>query len=281
MYFKALEIALDDGEILATRRATTLKAQQPSRIKSSSFQQKANGIENTSRQVPGNRITAMLTDGGFGRVNNPSEEVLLELRFILKKRHKRIGTWVSIGTARAMSAPDGRPNILKLAKKGIEMVGDPEPVHERMLEESQREDNGFLYYRFNDPNGLSVDMDEWKPRGSGGNSGSQTMQVMDNAFATWANRVEVVKKFEQCAEELVKTRRARAKEGISRWERYALGKFYVCTKNDCPYDPDETWHYRTNFIQHLKSDHGIIDQSDIENMLDECEYSWEYKSPKH
>ncbi len=101
----------------------------------------------------------------------------------MKNRHKKIGTWVSIGTARAMSAPDVRINLVKLIKKTFEMVGEPEQAHVDMETESRRD--GFLYHRFNQPNGLTIEMYEWSPRGSGENSGVHTLEAMDTAFARW------------------------------------------------------------------------------------------------
>ncbi|KAK3369947.1 acyl transferase/acyl hydrolase/lysophospholipase [Podospora didyma] len=281
LYFKPLEIALDDGEIF--RRKKTLFRTQTSAISSGGTLTRTgsaannNNNNNNNRQQDRTRSTVRFTDGGFGRANNPAEEVLRELRSILKSRFKRIGTWVSIGTARQAATSDPNdPNLVNTTLLSYARLGDPEPVHERMVGESAKDK--FAYCRLNEVNGLpSVQMDEWLPRGSG----TQTMETMKNAFASWAARAENVAKFQKCAKALVQNRRKRASESKSLWERYALGKFYVCPEDDCIYDPDETWHYRTTFLQHLKWPHMKRNEAEIEAMLEQCEYVWEYKPPNY
>jgi hypothetical protein len=278
LYFKPLEIALDDGEILSGKKSMTKTT--------FSRQGSSNLLRNLTNSAPAGpagqpeRATVRLTDGGFGRNNNPGEEVLHELRSMMRSRNKKIGTWVSIGTGRARETADrNRPNMVGTVMQSFARVGDTEAVHEMLQEESQRDNFKFRYFRLNEASSLdSIEMDEWKPSGSSEDSGRETLKKIDDAFNSWAGNVENVKRFQKCARALVMARRNRCKD-ISRWERYALGKFYVCRRNDCIYDPDELWHYRNTFRNHLREDHNIQDDEEMEDTMSRGEYYWEYKAP--
>ncbi|KAK0713705.1 acyl transferase/acyl hydrolase/lysophospholipase [Lasiosphaeria miniovina] len=268
LYFKPLEVALDDGEVVS--RKTTIA--RLTRTFAVGVRAGSGNAGSSTAAIP--ERTARFTDGGFGRANNPSEEVLRELKSILKKRYKKIGTWVSIGTARPIPKSDPKRQTLhNTTLLSYAKLGDPEPVNEMMKMESREK---FAYYRLNEVNGLpGVDMDEWQPR----HSGEATMEKMKNAFATWASEAENVERFQECARALVRNRRERARESMSLWERYAMGRFYFCPESDCIYDPDETWHYRSTFERHLGSVHRK-NAAAIRDTLDKCEYCWEYKPPK-
>lgn len=270
LYFKPFEVALDDGEVLKRRR-TLFRARQ-----SSITTGQLTGIEySTHARASEPRPTALLSDAGFGPSNNPSEEVHRELTSILSKRAKKISTWVSIGTARKMSS-SAKTSLRDVVKQAINEVGNPEPVHESIKQKSRAPgNNGFAYFRLNDPDGLHVDMDEWEPKGVGEQSGSKTIKKITGCYTNWAAQTENVNMLRACAERLVRIRRARGADK-SLWERYALGKFYTCDLNDCKYDCDETWHYRDTFLQHLKTDHKVKDAK-LEHLLRQCEWLWEYK----
>ncbi|KAK3315432.1 hypothetical protein B0H66DRAFT_565356 [Apodospora peruviana] len=83
--------------------------------------------------------------------------------------------------------------------------------------------------------------------------------------------------FQTCAEVLVRNRRQRTRD-LSRWERYALGKFYVCGEKNCTYDCDEAWHYRDEFVRHLH-EHHRMDKRSVQKTLGLCEQFWDYKPP--
>ncbi|KAM7213897.1 hypothetical protein V8F06_010716, partial [Rhypophila decipiens] len=251
LFFKPLVVVKGDGEIMPT--------------------------------LPGNGFkppeTIYLTDAGYGRANNPSEQVLLELRSLLANRNKKINTWVSVGTAR--SDKDKYPEEKKLRfttprviMEGLNKLGDTEPVHEHMEVESRKNNGaGFYYVRLNEPGGLDIEMDEWKISGDI----NQTLEAIKVSFNNWASKTENVDKLQECARALVQNRRERAKNR-PRWDRYALGSFYICGQKNCAYDCDKTWDYRDEFEKHL-TDHGIAAGETLTRMTRDCEQHWDYKPP--
>lgn len=260
LYFKALEIALDDGEVSPLKRPSTLSGQLSRRPTIKPNQKK--------------RDIASFTDAGFSRDNNPAKQVHDELKTIFRKRNKKVANWISIGTAR-MPATQDLNRLKSFLKVGISRVGDPEPVHNDMKDFSKNE--GFNYYRLNEVDGvMNVEMDEWEPR-FGDNSGSRTIGAMEQAFANWGNQMINQKWLKSAAKNLVKIRRARVHDA-SRWERFALGKFFICRADDCIYDTDQTWNYRVEFIQHLKAVHHYDDRR-IEQEVKDCSKEWDYKPP--
>ncbi|KAL8370125.1 hypothetical protein RB595_000483 [Gaeumannomyces hyphopodioides] len=274
-YFKPLEVELRDGEPIRGRRGTGLSA-----LGTGGFHRRQSGRS----QVAGNRkTTVLLRDTGANRANNPAEEVKKELKSILRQRDKRIGAWVSVGTARPSEAQmrgfTGSITLMRGMRDLIHQYGDPEPVHES-LKEWANETPDAHYFRFNEPNGLgdqnAVEMDEWRPR----ESGARTIEKMDQAFASYMRQPSSHGRFQRCARRLVDCRRRRAAaEDRSHWNRYALGTFYVCNRHDCKYDTDETWHYRYAFEQHLSQDHGLeVGSEGCSKMwVEGCERSWDYK----
>lgn len=215
--------------------------------------------------------TMVLTDGGFDRCNNPAEEVYREVHILTTNSNKRIHTFVSVGTARQMRPfQSGKPRTAPVVEEGLSSLGNPEPNHEKMVETSKKD--GFGYYRLNQANGLRVEMDEWKPS----SQGNLTLETMTQSFNRWAVKQENILMFQDCAARLVQNRRERSRNR-SRWERFALGKFYVCGEENCNLDCDETWNYRDEFCLHLKSQHGIAEGAEMKAMLQRCELAWEYK----
>ncbi|KAK4162953.1 acyl transferase/acyl hydrolase/lysophospholipase [Cladorrhinum sp. PSN259] len=251
LYFKPLQIALEDGEIVRGKR---------------------------SRKALTGGV-AVLTDGGFGPQNNPSEEVYNELKTILPDS-KSVQVFVSIGTARSPPRPDQNAELRlrTVLRFAVDRVGDPEASHRRM--EIFSAADGFLYYRFNEPNALEgVDLDDWKPRGSGANSGIDTMEKIRSSFNRYWEDAEVQEDFRNCARELVAIRRERTKDK-SLWERFALGTTYTCREDRCKYEPDQTWEYRDQFIRHLVDDHGITISENQTEALRTGGLRWDYKKSK-
>lgn len=263
LYFKPLEIALDDGEVI--RRPP----RRLSRTLTGDLSRQGSAFEANNRT----RRTALLSDAGFSRVNNPSMKVLAELRSIFRNGPKEIANWVSIGTGRQTS-PHGISKLKSVLRKAVTEIGDPEAEHEQM---EQLHPRTFDYYRLNEPNGLPhMEMDDWKPRRSP-NAGTETIQAMKAAVDRWvANHHEDLRR---AAESLVDIRRARTKDD-SMWERFALGRQYICPAPDCYLDPDETWHYKDSFIRHLVDDHEYEEDSDeLQTAVRRSSRDWEYKSP--
>ena len=264
LFFKPLTIALDDGEVLRHRY------ERFSRLTSKTRKLKSvNGQRQSQSNSVGRRPTALLFDAGFGADNNPSEKVYYELKNIFDRRQKSLATWVSIGTARKI-VKNGDKRTKTLIEEALNGMGDTERGHEFLQGKCK---DTFDYFRLNEPGGLSVEMDEWKPK----DSGSQTIQSIETSFNRWAGEPENGKTFRNCAKKLVQIRRARRADP-SLWERYALGSFYTCTQNQCKYDCDETWNYLDTFTHHLRADHGIDDNVDgWYDLLDLSRWNWVYK----
>ncbi|KAK4224829.1 acyl transferase/acyl hydrolase/lysophospholipase [Podospora fimiseda] len=223
---------------------------------------------------------AELVDAGLDNVNNPSEAVHYELSRKVLTDSKKFDTWVSIGTARGTRPEES--GLINFLQHRVYLAGDTEGVHSRMddLSASTAEENKgpFKYYRLNNPEGLpNVEMDDWKPSGSGQGSGEQTLGTIRESFNEYYSNDEVRDYFRRCARELVKTRRERTADQ-SLWERYALGTTYTCRQSGCKYEPDQTWEYREQFTTHLRTDHGMTSQTDISAACQAGSLVWKYKA---
>lgn len=261
LYFKPLEIALDDDEII--RKATT----QLSPVSTNSPSRQHGATEAKNRE----RKTVFLSDAGFSRVNNPSTQVLEELSSIFRDGPKKIANWVSIGTARRTS-PYDTSTLSSVLRKAVAQLGDPEVQHEQMRRLQPRE---FSYHRLNEPDGLpDIEMDDWMPRKSP-KSGVETMKLMRAAFNHWVAEPANQASVQQAARSLVDIRRARTAE-FSRWERFALGRCFICPANNCPFSSDHTWDYRDSFIQHLRTEHGY-NEGQVTEAIKNCHRDWKYK----
>lgn len=270
LFFKPLEIALDDGEVIHRRRQTTQFTKRNIPGHPDIKQNKERPTPSQKRKRPKvERQTALLSDAGFSLLNNPSWEVRKELKSIFRNGPKKIANWVSIGTAR--QAPPGDTSTLpRLLRRAVAQVGDPEREHVAMRDLEGRE---FDYYRLNEaPSSLMVEMDDWKPR----NSGAQTIKAMENAFNAWVRVPSNNQLVQEAARSLVEIRRART-TNISRWERFALGRLFICPARDCYLDSDETWHYRDHFSQHLQLVHGYTEEQIKDAVRTSCR-DWQYKS---
>lgn len=263
-FFKPLEIGSDD-EVVNHRPSIRLVP----RNRAGGLNEQQDATKGKSQAMR----TVSLIDASFSRASNPSMEVLEELKRSFGDGPKEIANWVSIGTGRSTSRPGTFSTFSSILKKATSGVGDPVSEHERMA--GLRE---FDYYRLDEPNGLAgIDMDDWKPRRSP-DSGAETIKTMQAAFNKWvaipANQTAVQK----AAKSLVEIRRARTSD-ISMWERFALGRLFFCPARDCYLDPDETWHYRDPFIQHLQTVHGY-NEDQVREAVGTCHRDWEYKSPR-
>ncbi|KAK3684050.1 acyl transferase/acyl hydrolase/lysophospholipase [Podospora appendiculata] len=289
-YFKPLRIYLDDGDVMLGSPHATAdvngEAGQPRMVSfrrgNTTRQSTAGGTPLMGADQPAARDYAQFTDGGFGGstpANNPSREALREIDF-LKRQHQKVGTFVSIGTAkriRRTPAPGKKEGVRDTLSEGVDAAGEVRGVDELMREASQRPHGPFDYFRLNSENGLeNVEMDDWAPRASG----ERTLAEIQAAFDRWAGRIDVVGDLQDCAHKLVRLRRRRLVDR-SMWDRYAIGKYFVCNREDCKKGVDETWNYKSSFRLHLQYDHGIEDEAELERHYRSCEGGqWKYKPPR-
>lgn len=228
-----------------------------------------------------------LTDAGFGHNNNPTKEGTNEIEELYGV--ESIGIVVSVGTARkdegdlkrGLFAFKGK--VRQIALKAT----DTEQVHRDMDAMSSKD--GFSYYRLNDPDGLTMQLDEWEPKPSrlnSKNSGSKTLEKLRIAFDRWA--IDNTHQLQECAGELVKCRRARSKRSAkgsangpatssandAKWERYATGAEFTCQIRGCE---REKFDDCEEFKHHLKRDHGMKSEDYLKREVTECKRDWRYQ----
>lgn len=198
----------------------------------------------------------VFSDGGFNRVNNPTEEAYKDIKE-LHGDQVRIGVMVSVGTAKAVEERFGG-SLFGIAKKAVALATDVEKVAQDMLLKAQQPPT-FDYFRLNEKqNGCKVKLDEWKPRGlrqilSKKCPGQDTLKAIDDCFERWYPRHQQM--LQECATRLVDIRRKRVLNR-SRWERYATGAHYYCDEKNCEAD----FQYRQLFNIHLHGHYQRIGQ---------------------
>ena len=223
--------------------------------------------------------TMVLTDGGFGPNNNPTQEGIWEVEEATGT--DSLGTVVSIGTARK-SHPPAKSFIQKI-KGMVDRLGDPEAIHKQVLklqEDREKENAGFNYFRLNDPGALDIELDEWKPRprrfGKKSGSGSVTIGKIEAAFYTWAAANSNIRKLQECAVKLVASRRRRADPRcLSMWERFATAARYTCNTESCP---EDTFYDVEKFRAHFVEVHDYPQVLAAETIRG-CREEWAYPPP--
>ncbi|GAW17106.1 hypothetical protein ANO14919_065560 [Xylariales sp. No.14919] len=217
--------------------------------------------------VPEGKCSYEFQDAGFSTANNPCHELYREIQ---SHHGDNVPVLVSIGTARRKESFAGEGAVATI-RRGFHQLGDPEEVHGLMEGEGVR--GTCVYYRLNDEDGVNVDMDEWRPKKVGRN----TITTMTDKFSEWLQKDGVEDKFKECAEHLVRLRRIRMT--TPRWERFALGQYFVCRVQNCPKDRDNQWLDRVDFENHLKREHREEDyRGDLESVLNTCRRILEYRS---
>ena len=209
-------------------------------------------------------------DGGFGYTNNPTKVGIEEIEG--HYGDNSVGVIVSVGTARKDKKPRDT-GIFSISSKLRDIASkatDPEKVHNDLEDNTKYHE---LYYRFNNPGSLDVEMDEWKPKGglfTKQPTGSTTIKTMEENFAQWIGEGANLDLLRECAEQLVHRRRVRSTDK-ARWERYATGAEFTCRRK-C----GSEWCNRDQFKQHLMSAHNVEpDQLDVE--IRETRTKWRYQ----
>lgn len=219
--------------------------------------------------VPEGKRAYIFEDAGFSTANNPCTELLWEIE---NHHGSNNPVLVSIGTSRRGEEEFVGENIKTIIKRGLHRLGNPEQDHEALKRHNDKGD--CFYYRFNDEGGLKIEMDEWKPK----KAGDDTIGKMRNRFTAWLQGGDVAKRFEECAAHLVRLRRDRME--TRRWERFALGQYFVCQVKNCPKDRDNQWLDREDFESHLEREHIKRDYGgDLATTLDDCRRIWRYRQP--
>ncbi|OTA61064.1 FabD/lysophospholipase-like protein [Hypoxylon sp. EC38] len=222
-----------------------------------------------NRTICNSLRTERLEDGGLGTANNPSKEMYDELMWQIPT-NMAVSTFVSVGTARPIRRTTGL-EFYRVIRAEIDRIGDPEPTHQHM-EGLAAKKQTLSYFRFNEPDGLAgVEFDTWQPKATG----QDTIAKMTASFNTLVGRAAMVKYMRKCAKELVTARRARVEASMTKWERFALGRYFCCDVEDCsddgPREIDEA-----GFRFHLRERHKLQDEG-VEAAIERCRHQWEYR----
>ncbi|KAI3317965.1 FabD/lysophospholipase-like protein [Xylariaceae sp. AK1471] len=226
-----------------------------------------NFFTRVEQHLPEGEYSYEFIDAGFSSANNPCNELYREIQH---HHGENTPVLVSIGTARPVEELNGESTRATI-KRAFSVLGNPEEVHEGM--EADKDNGKYCYYRLNDEEGIDIEMDEWKPR----KIGHDTMAKMTNEFHNWLQKDGVEDKFRECARHLVRLRRVRMT--TPRWERFALGQYFVCQVQHCPKDRDNKWLDREDFENHLRREHKEEDyEGNLARALETCQRIWRYRA---
>ncbi|KAK8138125.1 FabD/lysophospholipase-like protein [Apiospora sp. TS-2023a] len=255
LYFKPVSKTLTEQQVLTLGRAPTLRR-----------------MDSSTRPAAPRRTKLQLMDAGFGMDNNPCEVMFQEMKTM---SFGSPPTVVSIGTARpGHPEGEGRQRTLRsTVKRAFRTLGGPERGHMKL--ENLADEGGFPYFRFNAPNGLSMEMDEWNPK----RNGSRTIEKMQMAFNEWIESSVALEGLKDCAQQLVRVRRERARDG-TKWAQYAVGRYFACDDNSC-YQQGTKFPSRSSFERHLMDHPGgrerIEREEGIEAVVRRAEREWRYQ----
>ena len=184
---------------------------------------------------------------GATNLNNPSWEVVREVKLLAKESHEAIDLLLSIGGG---NAKDNNPRPRFSTSSSLQEVAKiSDVVHDKVMSES--EDQGFAYFRFDVKEGLqTVRINEWRPK----SSGDSTLEKIETATKTYLKKESVRSSIQRCAKYLVEKRTQRAQ--TMRWERFATGVRYICPlTDDCP-TPNAKFNTRNDLMDHLRTRHN-------------------------
>lgn len=210
------------------------------------------------------------SDGGFGLTNNPTQEGIRELHHLHRRREGEavvrgaIGTIVSIGTARAKNRPGGK-NILRRIKDAFDRATNTQNVADAVAYDVLSN-----YWRFNDTEGIKVELDDWKPNKFSSDPGHKTRAEIKTGFQRWLSEWSNSDDLKACARELVRRRRART-DNRSKWERFATVAEFRCSHYECR---EMIIGSRDDFEEHFESKH--LDEEYGEAHKKPGETTWTY-----
>lgn len=208
-------------------------------------------------------------DGGLG-CNNPAKIAFKDVRQIHGMQPPILV--LSIGTG-APTPRDTPPEPKRKAgvtwghlkdmfmafKSSIRLATDSDQVHsdlDSLIADIKKSPltSTLHYYRFNVPDILHIELDEWEPR-----NGQTTKDALRTATEKYLADKTVRRDLVECAIELIKLRRARS--ATERWEQFATATVYKCkhrnakNQEDCVTIPFES---RAKLRQHAFEMHGYV-----------------------
>lgn len=201
-------------------------------------------------------------DGGFG-LNNPSHEILRDIKHLRRAPNDIFEVFASFGTGRAHKTLKGKlSSSFRLLKEMKNEMTDVRRPHEAMVEacgiDNPDKHMSFKYFRFDGGEELgTILMDAWSGRRknqvvtmSSHPTGTKTLESMNKAVADFLRGEKVQEQMEELARTLVLRRRLRTRDK-SAWERYACASRYMCSQPDC----SQTQNTLDAFLKHLADEH--------------------------
>lgn len=222
-------------------------------------------------------------------MNNPSHEILLDIKRKLRATNTVIDVFVSFGTGVTTSSSQGSltkwSRLLSEVKK--EMT-DVVRAHEAMIHEcglgneNKKTKKAFEYFRFEGGKDLGdVKMDSWSGRRKAQfylrhrPTGEETLIKMTEAVKKYVKTKEVKDEMEALANLLVSRRRLRTRDK-SAWERYACASHYECNQDGC----DTRVETLDKFEAHLRSTHNELSEDDRQSSVEVSRRCWTYRAGK-
>lgn len=206
-------------------------------------------------------------DGGLG-CNNPAMVAFKDVRQIHGMQPPVLVLSIGTGAPPTDQAPEPKSkgsttmahlkDMFMAFKSSLHLATDSEGVHEALLTQIKDIRRSTLtsklhYYRFNVPDILDIELDEWSPR-----DGHTTKDKLRNATKEYLAREDVHQELVECAIELIKLRRARS--ATERWEQFATETLYKCTHKHLNHEVCETIPFdsRAKLRQHAFEMHGYV-----------------------
>lgn len=222
-------------------------------------------------------------DGGFG-LNNPSHEILLDIKRKLRAPNSVFDVFASFGTGVSDEPLEGKLSTWnRLVKEMKKEMTNVLRAHEAMENECGiRSEDGkkiFEYFRFNGGEALGkIKMDDWSGRRksqwklSSRPTGKDTLEAMTDATNKYLKTAAVKNDLTKLAETLVLRRRLRTRDRAA-WDRYACASRYECNQNECNTKVDTL----NNFRVHLDDAHVDLSNDDRSSAIRGSRQCWTYR----
>jgi hypothetical protein len=222
-------------------------------------------------------------DGGFG-TNNPSHEILKDIRRKRKAPNGVIDVFVSFGTGISDENFQGKLTSLnRIVKEMTKEITNVLPAHKAMEDDSgihnEDGDRRFHYFRFDGGEGLGrIPMDEWSGRRksqlrlTSRPTGEDTLRTMEEAVRDYLKEENVKRDLKNLASILVRRRRLRTRDTVA-WERYACASRYECSQAGC-----YAWLFTEDELgAHLVGEHANLSGDDRLRAIEGARKCWTYR----
>jgi hypothetical protein len=222
-------------------------------------------------------------DGGFG-INNPSHEILKDIKRKLKAPNEVFEVFASFGTGISGENLQGRLSSLnRMLQEMKKEMTDVLRAHQAMENDSGIHNvdghRSFKYFRFDGGEELGkIPMDEWSGRRksqlklSSRPTGEDTLGSMDRAVKDYLRLPKVRHELEELAKILVRRRRLRTRDKAA-WERYACDARYECSQTECI----QTLYSLEEFQAHLEAEHASLSEDDRLTSIQNSKKCWVYR----